>query len=262
MWWLVSIIASVLLGVIVRFASRKLISDEKTIAFLDEFIGQACSSVFIMELGIVGSEYGAPSIVLGLLVFIHFFLRNMYFAYANKLYDNPVAFLGAYYAEGRKITASPFTVMGVLATQILALLTGQCFAKFVWQFGDQVHIDAIAAECSTALSTSHSWQHAAALEAFGVFVLVLVGLVTSQTNAQVLALSATATGLVTVLGYASGLFMNASIATAFSYRCTGHPEEWKFAIVYWIAPLIGMAAAQELWLGADRLKGLAKDKQA
>lgn len=261
MYWLVAIAASTLIAAIVRFASRKIISDEKRLVFIDEFVGQAWSSVFIMELGMIGKEFGAPSIVLGLLVFVHFVLRNMYMSYANDLYDNPVAFLGAYYAEGRKVSASPFKIMGVYATQILALLAGQSFAKFVWQFGDKAHIDAITAECSTALSSAHSWQHAAFLEGFGVFILVLVGLVTSQTNAQVIALSATATALVTVFGYASGLFMNASIATAFSYRCNGHPDEWKFFMVYWIAPYLGMSAAQELWLGADKLKGMVQGKK-
>lgn len=261
MWWLVSIILALAIGAIVRIVSRKITSDEKVLVFIDEFIGQSASSVFIMELGIIGKEYGAPSIVLGAMVFIHFLARNMYFAYSNGLYDNPVAFVGAYYSDGRKVTASPFTIAGVLATQVFALIAGQHFAKFVWQFGDQLHLDAISGECQSALSAEHSLQHAVFLEAFGVFVLVTVGLLTSQTKVQVLALSATATALVTLLSHASGLFMNASIATAFSYRCNGHPDEWKFLVVYWLAPMIGIAAAWEMWLGIDRAKGLIKGKQ-
>ena len=94
-----------------------------------------------------GKEYGAPSIMLGALVFVHFLARNMYFAYSNGLYDNPVAFVGAFYSEGRKMTASPFTMMGVLGTQMLALVSGQCFARFMWAFGDDQHVSMIAAEC-------------------------------------------------------------------------------------------------------------------
>jgi len=243
MYWLISIVLAAAIGFIVRFASNKLISDDKTIVFIDEFVGQACSSVFIMELGIIGAEYGAPSGVLYSMIFIHFLLRNMYFAYANTLYDNPVAFLGAYYSEGRKMTNSAFKIMGVLATQVMALIAGQCFARFIWQFLDHAHVHAISAECHSALSQSHSWHHAAFLEAFGVFALVLVGLLSAQSKVQVLALSVTCTGLVTVLGHVSGQFMNGSIATAFSYRCKGHPEEWKFLAVYWVAPLVGMATA-------------------
>jgi len=264
MWWLVSILLASAIGLIVRLVSRKIVPDENILVYIDEFIGQAWSSVFIMELGVVGAEFGAPSLMLGSLVFIHFFIRNMYFAYANNLYDNPVAFVNGYYAAGRKVTISIFTVVGILGTQIAALIAGQFFAKFVWQFTDDAHVDAIGAECQSALSTSYSWQHAAFLEAFGVFVLVLVGLLTAQTQVQVLTVSATATAVVTLLSYASGQFMNGSIATAFSYRCQGHPDEWKFLVVYWLAPMVGIAAAWETWLGADRLKSIVqvKDKQA
>lgn len=262
MWWLVSIAGAVTIGAIVHFLVRKVTSCEQTLVFVDEFIGQACSSVFIMELGIIGKEFGAPSVMLGAMVFVHFLARNAYFAYSQGLYDNPVAFAGAFYSGGRKLSASPFTMIGVVGTQIMALMAGQCFAKLVWSFADQVHVDAIAAECQSALSSEYSWQHAAFLEAVGVFVLVTVGLLTSATKVQVLVLSATATLLVTFMGHASGLFMNASIATAFSFRCAGHPgEEWKFIAVYWIAPMVGIAAAWETWLGVEKVKGMVKGKQ-
>jgi len=261
MWFLLGPVAATACCFVARLLSRKISSDDKTLIFMDEFIGQFWSAVFIMELGIIGGEFGAPSIVLLFFVFLHFLLRNMYFTHANKLYDNPVAFAGAYYAEGRKMPADPFTIMGVFATQMIALLTGQMFSKNLWAFLDPAHVEAIAVECSTGLSSAHSWQHAAALEAVGVFILVLVGLVTAQTKFQVVALSTAATALVTVMSYASGLFMNASIATAFSFNCKGHPENWVFLVVYWLAPYVGIIAANELWLGADRLKG-GKDKQA
>lgn len=259
MLWLVSIALAAVLGVVVHFASRKLTSDEKVLVFVDEFVGQAASSVFMVQFGMIGKEYGP--IILGALVFIHFLARNVYFAYSNRLYDNPVAFVGAYYSEGRKISASPFTIAGVLATQIGALLAGQAFAKFVWSFGDEAHIEAIGAECASALSTEYSCQHAAFFEALGVFVLVTVGLVTSQTKVQVVALSVAATALVTFMSHVTGQFMNASIATAYTYRCAGHPDEWKFFMVYWIAPMVGMAFAWEMWLGIDKAKKLIKGKQ-
>lgn len=261
MFWLASIIAAAGLGAVAHFMIRRLTSCEQWIVFVDEFVGQFCSSVFIMELGVIGKEYGAPSIMLGALVFVHFLARNMYFAYSNGLYDNPVAFVGAFYSEGRKMTASPFTMMGVLGTQMLALVSGQCFARFMWGFGDDQHVSMIAAECQTALSSEYSWQHAAFMEALGVFVLVTVGLITSGTKVQVVALSAAATALVTVMSHASGLFMNASIATAFSYRCTGHPEEWKFLVVYWLAPMVGIAAAWETWMGVGKAVNVVKGKQ-
>ena len=64
------------------------------------------------------------------------------------------------------------------------------------------------------------------MEALGVFVLVTVGLITSGTKVQVVALSAAATALVTVMSHASGLFMNASIAT-------GKTVVWAYIYQYW-----------------------------
>ena len=48
---------------------------------------------------------------------------------------------------------------------------------------------------------------------------------------------------------------------AFSYRCTGHPEEWKFLVVYWLAPMVGIAAAWETWMGVGKAVNVVKGKQ-
>lgn len=259
MWCCAAVISAIALSAILHCFTCKYITCPKLLLYIDEFIGQACAAVFLMEIGLTTQQYGIRSLQLGASVSIYYLLRYFYFT-RFKLYDSPVTFLTLYYERERKITATILDIVTVVGTQLLALSTGQQFARFVWQHADKIHVNALQTECRSALSASNTWQFAAYLEGLALFTLAIISMFSSEKVRPVL-MAAASTAWVVAFSHVSGQFMNGSIATAFTYGCKGQLLPWQFFIIYWVAPLVGTAVAWESVLGIKKL-GLCKSKSA
>merc|ERR1712176_365131 len=127
MHWCVLSLGVVAFGAFVlRWLVRKITPNETVIAHADEFVGQMCSGVFIMELGVIASMYGNYSAALLLVGFIHVFLKFTYFKHSRGLV-RPLTFIVLYYQEGRIKRFSLFFAASMIVTQIVALICGQKF---------------------------------------------------------------------------------------------------------------------------------------
>ena len=157
-----------------------------------------------------------------------------------------------YYSNKRQRSFSVAQVIGILITQIVAMIAGQQFAKFMWQFEDHVHVARLQDVCMTTLSPSFSWQYAAVFEGLGVFLCVVIDFFTPYKAKPVVRSIATLT-LLWNFGYVSGLWMNPMLATMFTFRCKGHQSDWQHFLVYWVGPAVGFLLAWEFKLVLDKI---------
>lgn len=256
-WCFVSLVIVFIFALLLRLIASKLFSNRTVLFHIDEFIGNLCSGVFIMELGVIGSTYGKYSAALLLAGFIHLFFKFFYFNSVQG-YMSPLTFISQYYRDGRRIKFSLFFVATIVITQFVALFCAQKLAKFIWSFEDESHVDALQWTCTTALS--YPWKTAALYEAFGVLIGTSVDLITPKSMKETIG------ALVTMMLYfffthISGSFLNPVIATMFSFRCDGHESDWEHLIVYWIAPVVGLTLAWEFWLGANKFMRRSMSKK-
>jgi len=247
-WCILSLVAVTVVAIIIRWLARKITSNNNFIIHTDEFVGNLCAAVFMMELGVIASMYGEYSFVLALGSFIHLYLKIMYFS-SNKPFANPLAFVELYYENGRQRTFSFFFAVSIILTQLAGLYSGQEFAKVIWAFEDHTHVEVMQIPCKTSLSIEYTLVYAAFLEGVGVMIGGCMDFVTPY-KLQPAEGAFVVTTLFFLFGHVNGMYMNPSLATAFSFRCEGHQSDWEHLVVYWLVPCIGMILARELcWFG-------------
>ena len=248
-WCVVSIAAVAVVAVIIRFLVRRITNNNVIITYVDEFVGNLCSGVFGMELGVIATMYGPYSINLLVAIFIFMFLKISYFM-ENDLYATPLDFIRRYYQSGKTMTFSMFFMITIIMTSMAGLYCGQKFVTLIWVFEDRPHIDALQVVCTTAMS--YPWAYAALAEGSGVFVSVLVGFILPQ-RLMAAGLSLMIVTFIYFFSHVSGMFMNPIIATSLTFRCKGHQSDWQHFLVYWVTPYIATAVGWEVWLAGNRL---------
>lgn len=248
-WCVVSIGAVAVVGLLLRFIVRKITTSLSIITHVDEYVGNLCSGVFIMELGVISTMYGKYTVIPLLAGFIHLFFKFSYFGY-NRLYSSPLTFVCDYYEHARTRRFSFLNVLTIVLTTAAGLYSGQAFAMKIWAYEDHSHVDAMYAACTTAVSLSHPWTYVFLAEAGGVFVGTCMGFLWP------VKFKAACGALLTMVLYflfthISGMYMNPVIATMFNFRCTGQRSDAEHLLIYWVAPFIGCVAACEFWFNTN-----------
>merc|ERR1712013_183134 len=245
-WCLLSIAVSAILGLLVRITSRKVSTNEKLHLYVDEWVGNMMSSVFVMELGVVARHYGTYSPALLAFGFLHVFLKLFYFARVGG-FMNPLAFLESVYRHGNRSPRTPSLLLfaSIVVTQYLALCSGQHLARQVWAYCDHEHVGAIQLACTASVSAAYPWYYSAVCEGVGVFIAVCIDALTPPSLKELSGAGVMMT-LHFFLSHTSGSFYNPIFATAFSFRCAGHTSDWQYLVVYWITPAVGLVSALKI----------------
>ncbi|XP_007941575.1 aquaporin-12B-like [Orycteropus afer afer] len=138
-----------------------------------------------------------------------------------------------------------------LAAQALGMAAACVLARRCWSWElSSLHVfqNLLAPDCSSALRTSV--PHGALVEASCAFAFHLT-LLRFRHSPPVHRVPAVAL-LVTVLAYTAGpftsAFFNPTLASAITFRCSGHTL-LEYAQVYWLGPLTGMVLAVLLYHG-------------
>jgi len=239
---LIAVICLAVLLQVLRIVLRTVIKDAKLLLYVDEYLANIQSSACIMELGVIASVYGSASWIPISCVFLFLFTKFTLVGIVGVV-GNPLTFLMSIYTNGRVRNFSVFHVALIIAIQIGGCLSGQHLMKYVWNHMTHDHISARDAMCLTAISGD--WIKAMIAESGCVFFSVLVDFKTpKQFKPLIAALVSVVTAV--LFGHYSGIFMNPIIATAHTFRCSGHASDWQHFLVYWAGPALAVCTAFEL----------------
>jgi len=243
-WCYITIALCIVLAWIIRAIAKQLTEDDVTLLHVYEFLANIISSVFVMELNVMTSEYGITSLSFMFTFVLHLFIRH-YFLLSVNGYGTILTFVDDYYINQRYIKFSLQLMFTILVTQAVGVLCGQWVGKFMWSFEDHVHVHSGQEACFATLAVSYTWYHALMLEAFGTFIGNSIDFVTPDKLKPIVRAVVTLC-LFQMFGYASGLWMHPMFATIFTFRCKGHSGDLIHLFVFWLGPIIGFALSWEL----------------